>query len=94
MEILPNLYFTDFYRRNGNFSKYTEVISGQVVGLRQTLEVATSNSSNITVLKSRQRTQVSTISDSKPNKSCCDRRKFAKTKTEGASRENHVTTLF
>ena len=44
MEILPNLYFVDFYRRNGNFSKYTEAISGQVAGSRQTLEVATSNS--------------------------------------------------
>ena len=44
MEILPNLYFADFYRRNGSSSKYTEAISGQVVGSRQTLEVATSNS--------------------------------------------------
>ena len=94
MEILPNLYFADFYRRNGNFSKYTEAISGQVAGSRQTLEVVTSNSSNTSVLKSRQRTQVAIRSDSKPNKSCCDRRKFAKTKTEGASRENHVTTPF
>ena len=44
MEIVPNLYFADFYRRNGNFSKYIEVISDQVAGSRQTLEVATSNS--------------------------------------------------
>ena len=44
MEILPNLYFADFYRRNGNCSKYTEAISGQVAGSRQTLDVATSNS--------------------------------------------------
>ena len=44
MEILPNLYFLDFYRRNGNSSKYTEAISGQVARLRQTLVVATSNS--------------------------------------------------
>ena len=44
MEILPNLYFADFYRRNGNSSKYTEAIFGQVAGLQQTLEVATSNS--------------------------------------------------
>ena len=32
MEILPNLYFADFYIRNGNSSKYTEAISGQVAG--------------------------------------------------------------
>ena len=44
MEILPNLYFADFYRRNGNSSKYTEAISGQVAGSRQTFEIATSNS--------------------------------------------------
>ena len=44
MEILPNLYFADFYRRNDNFSKYTEAISGLVARSRQTLEVATSNS--------------------------------------------------
>ena len=44
MENLPNLYFADFYRRNGNSSKSTEAISGQVAGSRQTLEVATSNS--------------------------------------------------
>ena len=44
MEILPNLYFADFYRRNGSSSKYTEAISGQLVGSRQTLEVAISDS--------------------------------------------------
>ena len=44
MAILPNLYFTDFYIRNGNSNKYIEAISGQVAGSRQTLEVATSNS--------------------------------------------------
>ena len=44
MEILPNLCFADFYRRNGNSNKYTEAISGEVVGSRQTLDVATSNS--------------------------------------------------
>ena len=44
MEILPNLYFADFYRRNGSSNKYIEDISSQVVGLQQTLEVATSNS--------------------------------------------------
>ena len=44
MEILPNLYFADFYRRNGYSSKYTEVIFGQVAGSRHTLEVAISNS--------------------------------------------------
>ena len=32
MEVLPNLYFADFYKRNGNSSKYTKAISGQVVG--------------------------------------------------------------
>ena len=44
MEILPNLYFADFYGRNGNSNKYTEAISGQVARSRKTLEVATSNS--------------------------------------------------
>ena len=44
MEILPNLYFADFYKRNGSSNKYTEAISGQVAGSRQTLEVAISNS--------------------------------------------------
>ena len=44
MKILPNLYFADFYRRNGSSNKYTEAISGQVAGLQQTLEVAISNS--------------------------------------------------
>ena len=43
MEILPNLYFADFYRRNGNFSKYIEAISGQVSRSRKTLEITTSN---------------------------------------------------
>ena len=44
MEILLNLYFADFYRRNGSSNKYTEAISGQVARSRQTLKVATSNS--------------------------------------------------
>ena len=44
MKILTNLYFVDFYRRNGSSSKYTEDISGQVAGSRKTLEVTTSNS--------------------------------------------------
>ena len=44
MEILPNLYFVDFYRKNGSSSKYTEAISGQVARSRQTLEIATINS--------------------------------------------------
>ena len=43
MEILPNLYFAYFYRRNGSSNKYTEAISGQITGSRQTLEFATSN---------------------------------------------------
>ena len=43
MEILPNLYFADFYRRNGYSSKYTEAIFGKVAESRQTLEVAISN---------------------------------------------------
>ena len=28
MKVLPNLYFADFYRRNGNSSNYTKAISG------------------------------------------------------------------
>ena len=44
IEILPNLYFADFYKRIGSSNKYTEAISGHVAGSRQTLEVATSNS--------------------------------------------------
>ena len=31
---LPNLYFSDFYRRNGSSSKYTEAISDQVAWSR------------------------------------------------------------
>ena len=44
MELLPNLYFDDFYRTNGNSNKYTEAISGQAARSQQTLKVATSNS--------------------------------------------------
>ena len=46
MEILPNLYFTDFYRRSCNSSKNPEEneINGQVARSRQTVEVATRNS--------------------------------------------------
>ena len=44
MEILPNLYFADFYRRNDNSSKYTEAISGQVAGSYNSFEVTTENS--------------------------------------------------
>ena len=43
--------------------------------------------SSTAVLKSRQRIQVTTRSDNKPNKSCCDNRKLAETKIEGTSRE-------
>ena len=45
-------------------------------------------------VRSRQRMQVMTRSDGKPNKSCCDRRKFAETKTRGTSKEDNVATPF
>ena len=47
MEILPNLFFADFYRRSCNSSKNSEEneINGQVARLRQTVEVAIRNSS-------------------------------------------------
>ena len=47
MEILPNLYFEDFYRRSCNSSKNLEEneINGQAARSRQKVEVATRNSS-------------------------------------------------
>ena len=47
MEILPNLYFADFYRRSCNSSKNPEEnkINDQAARSRQTVEVATRNSS-------------------------------------------------
>ena len=45
-------------------------------------------------VRSRQRMQVTTRSDGKPNKSCCDRRTLAETKTGGTSKEDKVTTPF
>ena len=47
MEILPNLYFVDFYRRSCNSSKNSEEneINGQAARSRQTIEIATRNSS-------------------------------------------------
>ena len=47
MEILPNLYFADFYRRSCNSSKNPEEneINGRVATLRQIVEVTARNSS-------------------------------------------------
>ena len=47
LEILPNLYFADFYRRRGNSSKNPEENekNGQAARSRQTVEVTTRNSS-------------------------------------------------
>ena len=47
MEILPNLYFEDFYRRSYNSSKNLKEneINGQAARSRQTVEVAARNSS-------------------------------------------------
>ena len=47
MEILPNLYFADFYKRSSNSSKNPDEneINGQAARSRQTVEVATRNSS-------------------------------------------------
>ena len=47
MEILPNLYFVDFYRRRCNSSKNPEEneINGQAARSQETVEVATRNSS-------------------------------------------------
>ena len=47
MEILPNLYFEDFYRRSYNSSKnpLENEINGQVARSRHTVEIVTRNSS-------------------------------------------------
>ena len=47
VEILPILYFADFYRRSYNSRKNLKEneINGQVAKSRQTVEVATRNSS-------------------------------------------------
>ena len=47
MEILPNLYFADLYKRSYNSRKNPEEneINGQEARLRHTVEVATRNSS-------------------------------------------------
>ena len=45
-------------------------------------------------MRSRQRMQVTTRSDGKPNKSCCDRRTLAETKTGGTFKEDKVATSF
>ena len=43
-------------------------------------------------MRSRQRMQVMTTRDGKPNKSCCDRRTLAETKTGGTFKEDNVAT--
>ena len=43
-------------------------------------------------MRSRQRMQVTTRSDGKPNKSCCDRRTLAETKTEGTFKKDNAAT--
>ena len=45
-------------------------------------------------MRSRQRMQVTTRSDGKPNKSCCDRRTLDGTKTGGTFKEVNVATPF
>ena len=45
-------------------------------------------------MRSRQRMQVTTRSDSKPNKSCCDKTILAETKTGGNFEEDNVATPF
>ena len=45
-------------------------------------------------VRSRQRMQVTTRSDGKPNKSCCNRRTLVETKIGGTSKEDNVTTQF
>ena len=45
-------------------------------------------------VRSLQRMQVTTRSDGKLNKSCCDKRTLAETKTRGTSKEDNVATPF
>ena len=45
-------------------------------------------------MRSQQKMQVTTRSDGKPNKSCCDRRTLDETKTGGTFREDNVATPF
>ena len=47
MEILPNLYFANLYRRSYNYRKNLEEneINGQAARSRHTIEVVTRNSS-------------------------------------------------
>ena len=63
MEILPNLYFVDLYRRSYNSSKNpTEnEINDQAARSRHTVEVATRNSSVQQFLSHDLRDKVATI---------------------------------
>ena len=45
-------------------------------------------------MRSGQRMQVTTRSDGKPNKSCCDRRTLVETKTGGTFKEDNVAKPF
>ena len=62
MEILPNLYFTDFIRRRCNSNKNPEEneINGQAARPRQTVEVATQNSVKGNIVKLRHEIVVAT----------------------------------
>ena len=55
MDILPSLYFEDFYRRSYNSSKNLEgnEINGQAARSQQAVEITTRNSSIQQFFKSR-----------------------------------------
>ena len=98
METLPNLCFTNFYRRIGNSSK-KKIFMVKAARSQQTCDVATRDSSDQQFLshnlsehvaadlldkdlRSRQRIEVAIRKDSRPNESCYDKRKVADTEKE------------
>ena len=98
METLPNLCFAYFYRRIGNSSKkkihmVKAARSRQTceVATRDSSDHQFLNhdfSEHVVAnlldkdLRSRQRIEVATRKDSRPNESCCDKRKVAETKKD------------
>ena len=98
METLPNLCFLDFYRRIGNSDKkYIYMVkaarSRQICEVttndssdQQFLshDLSEHVAANLLDkdLRSRQRIEVATRKDSRPNESYCDKRKVAETEKE------------
>ena len=98
METLPNLCFADFYRRIDNSSKkkiymvkaarsrQTCEVATRDSSYHQFLshDLSEHVAANLVDkdLKSRQRIEVATRKDSRPNESCCDKRKVIETEKE------------